>query len=432
MNKPIPTRNKNVADESPFEGDFLNRSKLETRLTNYILRFQDGCVIGIDAPWGEGKTWFGLNWQKKLREAGHSTIWIDTFENDQSDDPFLTVTAEVWKTIDSNKVLSEKFLDRAKNVGMAILPIAGKAAISFAGRALTGMDLAKEYEKQISKASEELSKSTAKYLEDKIKEHDSQKKDVVAFRQSLKDLVNTLDGPLIIFIDELDRCRPDYAVKVVERIKHFFDVPHVVFVLLYHKQQLEEAVRGIYGQGIDANQYLGKFIHFSMRLSRKNGLDGISQNSNTKYCHILAEKHGFTNTQSMSEFSNELGAIAAWLKLSLRDLEKCYILYSLADSQDFFPFIAAWIIALKVKKPEIFSGVLENNRMAHVDALNILTAIGEVLAENWTLQVLSDLHRACAEGTTDNITDATKQCINIRMIPIIMRLCGEKFDLNVE
>lgn len=65
----------------------------------------------------------------------------------------------------------------------------------------------------------------------------------------------------IFIIDELDRCRPNYAVLLLEQIKHFFSVPNIIFILSIDKIQLGNAICGVYGsEKIDTNEYLRRFI----------------------------------------------------------------------------------------------------------------------------------------------------------------------------
>ncbi|MCM3608807.1 hypothetical protein M4D49_25315 [Cupriavidus pauculus] len=54
---------------TPFDGDLLERAAVARRLTTYLQRLEIGAVMAIDAPWGEGKTWFGRHWAKSLWRA---------------------------------------------------------------------------------------------------------------------------------------------------------------------------------------------------------------------------------------------------------------------------------------------------------------------------------------------------------------------------
>src|SRR5690606_20239966 len=100
-------------------------------------------------------------------------------------------------------------------------------------------------------------------FENEVEDYEKKKKSISDFRQSLSEFIATTnDGkPLIFIVDELDRCRPDYAVSILEQIKHFCCVPNFVFVLSIDKEQLGCAIKGVYGSGdIDAEEYLRRFI----------------------------------------------------------------------------------------------------------------------------------------------------------------------------
>lgn len=85
-------------------------------------------------------------------------------------------------------------------------------------------------------------------------------------REKLTELIPN-HGKLWIFIDELDRCRPDFAVKTMEIIKHFFDITNVVFVFSVDLEQLSKTIQKVYGIGIDTDAYLRKFFDFIYNLT---------------------------------------------------------------------------------------------------------------------------------------------------------------------
>ena len=95
-----------------------------------------------------------------------------------------------------------------------------------------------------------------------------------ARHKELLQKIATDKKPLIIVVDELDRCRPDYALSVLEIVKHFFNVKNVHFVLGVNLRALENSVEARYGTGIDANNYLKKFIHIKTSFPDKLGERG--------------------------------------------------------------------------------------------------------------------------------------------------------------
>ena len=94
---------------------------------------------------------------------------------------------------------------------------------------------------------------------------------------------------LIIVVDELDRCRPDYALSLLEIIKHFFSVPGISFVLGANLHELENSVRARYGAGIDAQTYLQKFIHLTFDVTRLSKPDKIKQDEIIAYLEYASE-----------------------------------------------------------------------------------------------------------------------------------------------
>ena len=74
--------------------------------------------------------------------------------------------------------------------------------------------------------------------------------------------------PLFVFVDELDRCRPDYAIELLEGIKHLFGVPGVYFVVATNTVQLGESVKAVYGSGFDGVRYLKEILRSTVHTSR--------------------------------------------------------------------------------------------------------------------------------------------------------------------
>ena len=97
------------------------------------------------------------------------------------------------------------------------------------------------------------------------------------FKEKLEDLARALNNrtaqadngnhkPLVVMIDELDRCRPSYAVELLETAKHLFDVDRIVFVLAVNREQLAHAVCALYGADFNAEGYLRRFFDEDFRL----------------------------------------------------------------------------------------------------------------------------------------------------------------------
>jgi hypothetical protein len=84
-------------------------------------------------------------------------------------------------------------------------------------------------------------------------------------KEALADCFKESKRPVFIFIDELDRCRPDYAVTYLETIKHLFDTEGLIFILAVDMNQLECSTRVLYGD-LDFSEYFRKFCHRVVKL----------------------------------------------------------------------------------------------------------------------------------------------------------------------
>ena len=89
-------------------------------------------------------------------------------------------------------------------------------------------------------------------------------------------------NPIFILIDELDRCRPDYAISLLEIVKHIFDIKNFVFIIATDTDQLQHSIKNVYGNDFSANDYLGRFFHRRFTLKSPelneliNGVIGVS------------------------------------------------------------------------------------------------------------------------------------------------------------
>ena len=98
------------------------------------------------------------------------------------------------------------------------------------------------------------------------------KKEIDGIRAEIKTLSDTFS--VILIVDELDRCLPEYAIKVLERLHHVCNALPVVQIAAYSGRALANAVSQVYGgQSPDdaskkafAAHYLEKFFRLQIPL----------------------------------------------------------------------------------------------------------------------------------------------------------------------
>lgn len=368
--EPVLSANtRSYVGETAFEDDRLDRRPLAEKLTGYLSRLNDGAVLAIDAQWGEGKTWFGKNWAKHLEDSSYKVIYIDAFEQDYVEDPFMLITSEILSIVDDAVLIEEKLKKSGIEVGKALLPVAGKVLVNFVGRvALGSSDLSGEVQEAVEAGTANVADSASEYIKENLESYGKDKVVMGEFKMQLAEFAQTQDKPIVIFIDELDRCKPNFAVNLVERIKHFFDVPNIVFVLLLNRDQLEKAIKGVYGSETDASAYLGKFVNFFFALPKPAQNRHDSERKLNRFIELTMQKYKFRREEQHTGFLNYIKFWAPRFDMSLRDIEKATALYAFAYPMGDITYLLSYLIVLKVKKLSLFNQLRIGNIQAHQTA----------------------------------------------------------------
>jgi hypothetical protein len=397
---PLSVRPSAIVGDNPFDGDLLSRKGLAASLTLYIDRLKAGAVLAIDAEWGEGKTWLGRNWAAQLKNDGHKVVFIDAFEQDYIEDPFLLIASEIAETIEKDKTNAELFVQKASDVMTLLLPITTKTLINVVGQlVLNKADLADNYSKIAESILHKAADTATTSIENRIKHHAAEKKTISSFKSELESLANSEQKPIVIFIDELDRCNPVFAVRMIERIKHLFEVPNIIFILLMNRKQLENAIKGVYGQETDANAYLGKFLDFNFKLPKK-GLKYRQTNHYTRYVNHVVTRFKFDiNSQEHKDFIEYLIELSHVFDLTLRDIEKCVALYAFAyPASHHYSLILAYSIVIKTINPSLYKKLLNDDDISHKEAIGFLSNYTQ---DDWCIPRILLIHRAYASEFTD-------------------------------
>ena len=242
--------------------DLLDRKELAETLTQLVDGVEGPCVMAIDAPWGAGKTTFLKMWSQHLRNQGFPVVEFNAWETDHADDPFVALASEITDALSvfddgSLQKRIKETAEAAKHVALRAIP--GVIRLVTAGV----LDVHPLMEK-------EAGRLLASYAERRLDQYKEDEQSLETFRQKLCTMANDLhrskDHPLMILIDELDRCRPPYAVALLEIAKHLFGTDHVIFVLAVNRSQLAHSVCSLYGSRFDATGYLRRFFDFDLTL----------------------------------------------------------------------------------------------------------------------------------------------------------------------
>ncbi len=284
-----------------WEEDAFGRREQAESIVRYLERrsqsrkksgISQGFVLAIDGEYGQGKSYLVRNMQQQIGSR-YPTCLIDAWADDRIESPFLAILDGVETAfapfIDEDQPLRTKLANLMGNAvpltkGIAsgvfkkgVTVLAGEGAETAIENAWNSDELAEDIGDAVESGLEDglerisgLADSTTK---EGLKAYRENKLSMVRLRNRLASLAARVESdteaclPVFIFIDELDRCRPSYAISLLEEIKHLFDVPGFVFVLSINKSQLEQSISAVYGEKFDARNYLDRFFDKTYRLT---------------------------------------------------------------------------------------------------------------------------------------------------------------------
>lgn len=228
--------------------------------------------IALDGRWGSGKTFFVKqcallinaknslsNIDKDIAEsilkvAKQSNsfegltdnkllaVYFDAWENDSNEDPVLALIYRIVQQLD------------LKTDGFDLNHLAH--ILGTIGDAITGRPITTVFECL-----------NEKNILDEIRKHEDLETTIKKF---FKEVLFEKAEQLIIFVDELDRCRPSYAVQLLERVEHYFINDRITFVFSVNLEQLQHTIKNFYGNDFDACRYLDRFFELRVSLPQIN------------------------------------------------------------------------------------------------------------------------------------------------------------------
>lgn len=271
-----------------FSQDEFNRRPIAEKIIKILNSDIDVSPLLLDGGWGTGKTTFCkktialIEELEANEEIKSKIIYVDAFKTDHTGEPLLALLAEIIKVCEPNNAIDN---------GIAHLL------------------------KEQSKSEEYINK--------------------------LKEILSNMASghKIIIFIDELDRCRPDYALDMLEVVKHIFDLQNVKIILVTNSEQLRAMINHRYGEKVDSHQYLDKFIKIKIILPKeiieqRYGDKKIA--SYTYFLNLLRENslsHPLKiNEQESDRTVNLIHNLVRYNNITLRNIESivrilklCYI-----------------------------------------------------------------------------------------------------------
>ncbi|MFZ2653746.1 MAG: P-loop NTPase fold protein [Victivallales bacterium] len=339
-----------VNADIPWVDDALQREQYATALTNLIDGEASPLVVSMNGTWGSGKTFFLKRWQAQLTKNGFKSIYFNAWEDDHCGDPLVAIIGQLW-----NSLKDSDLKEIGKSIKKSAKPLLTKTVFNTV-KVITG-EIVDLNEKDLKNVAEQTVDDyfTTREQRDELKGR---------LNEMASKVAEKTKHPMIFIIDELDRCRPTFAIELLERVKHIFDIPNLVFVFGIDRRQLGGAIQSVYGN-IDIDGYLRRFFDMELILpvcdSKLFCQHMLKSHNLAKYFQAKNEiAKSKIHTGEYTDFQNTFSLLAHRLRLSLRDIQHAirsfvFVSKNLQDRQHMYPELLAVLIILRIKNHELYT-----------------------------------------------------------------------------
>lgn len=463
METPVPLKDLTFAHRDEFD-----RKSIAEKVIKLLDAEMDFCPMAIDGGWGTGKTEFchklinlikeqDVQRQKAAQEAAadaaraaenaeeaadaaaradtaaqpttdgeetavqaaalppeRAVIYLDAFASETVDDPLLCILAAIRAEF-PDKETRKEISRNAVPVVKTLCKVAGKAAFAHVFKQNLG-DVSEALADAASDGVNSLIDQTVDKLLDQYadaQENLDALKNVIAMAAAQR--------PILFFIDELDRCRPDFALSILELVKHVFDIPGIKFIFVANLEQLKAAIRKRYGQDVDADVYLEKFVKMEIGLSSHTNAKKHLHNSIVLF-ERYAKKYGLVQIEQQYFIRELIRALIIKHNISLRSVQKIIRLIevyrSLTGTDCFvracypgYSLMAVMSVFISVIDKKMSQDIMDN--IIDIDAISKFMQTDNLRLNNMAETVLEMIKlgdRFCVDRNDINFDEKIESC----------------------
>ena len=301
--------------------DALNRCEFLNNLFKIISGLSNTkktATVALNGQWGCGKS-FVLDMLEEKLSVFHSSqqdingkyfvFRYNCWQYDYYEEPIMAIVSSLYDTLNKYEWLKDEkhqeYVDKFFAISRVGLELARQLTLNKLNVDLE--ELKKAYEGKVEK--QEFDKYFT--LNEAIEEYKCVLGEVAKER------------PVLIIVDELDRCLPEYAIKVLERLHHiFYGVENVIVLMAYDEDQIEYTVEEIFGKETDVNNYLRKFVDYKLNLDK-----GSSNQTFFEKFSFYFDRFNITNEDQLFELVRNI-----FVDTDIRKIEKCIERVNLIDT----------------------------------------------------------------------------------------------------
>jgi hypothetical protein len=360
--------NIEIIPDKIWEGDLFSRDKVSCDFTKIIKSIKQPFVVSINSKYGTGKSFFLKRWKEELKKE-EKVVFFNAWDCDFVEKPLLPFLYNFLEQLKEQGMVEYTFKQDAINSGSVI-----KEAVKEATRSVFDIDRFLESTKNL------CSGDSFRISGNALKEYHELQSVITNFKDNLSNLIKEkmADKNIYIFVDELERCRPTFSIALLESIKHLFNVPGLVFIIATDREQLKHTIGTIYGQGMDGEGYLRRFIDLELNLPEieiptysshlSRSLFKINNTDNRFHRNWL---YGYDQFDSSFIIFSKI-----YSDMTLREVEQIYAKFNvitklLQEKQVLFTPILALMLILKVKNNDLYNSIV-NLEIQHNDVIALV------------------------------------------------------------
>ena len=307
--------------------DILNRQPFIDDIKTIVKLYSEkkrNVTFAINGKWGSGKT-FILKMLEEQLKNDYIVFHYNAWEYDYYDEPLIAL---ITSTINSLGDYIE--VDKTtKQIGKGIFENAKSVLVKILGE-ICKNKLGVDIPKVIKDVHDDVKKQKVS-----DKSYDSYL-DITKKIKEVKDALRELSKikTVVFVVDEMDRCLPEYAIRVLERLHHVFsEIENLQVILAVDKEQLDTTVKTIFGNTTETNGYLKKFITFAVELDVGETDEDFVNNAFTEYAALFKPWWNMTKQEDANSFIKLL--LAPYdMRTRLGILEKAMCLHSMLYKND--------------------------------------------------------------------------------------------------
>lgn len=416
-----------------LENDAIGRNNEVFNFSELLSTLEGPYSVAIDSEWGSGKTFFvkqvkmlldllnpqskvdketsdkilkKFNLDSELNENSEKvdnsiySIYFDAWKNDADDEPIKSLIYDIMLELDFKYNFSNtKLTDAGIQALKFLTPVIG-GAVETGSKILDSL-----------------------FSEEQLKPFIKKKLFAKEIQNFISELPNERGNKLVIFIDELDRCNPAYAVKLLEQIKHYMEDDRIIFVFSVNINQLQHTIKHHYGNNFNATKYLDRFFDLQVKLPKANMMkfyENMGLNNSENYtintiCVSIIETFDFSLREIVRLYQN--------VKVTTENFKED--MYD-SNSQGFLNYcVIPIMIAINLIDRDLYTNVIEGRNSEPIS--NVFSN----LPENFLDSFLLEKDETSEDMNSDKFEKLYNAIFNSRELTKIGTLTFNKNAVNI-